>query len=140
MNKPENQAKRKLYLKQLGVTEAEYQTRRKASRIFRNYPSFGQVPKRLLWDPKRSAGAVRLYGIYHTKSDEKNLLNSPKSEVYQDEIARAMNVSARTVRRCQDELRDAGWIDVRQLGFGFPNAIYLNDRPRIKARRRKKKK
>lgn len=126
MKKSLSQQRREVYLKALGIaTEGEFMEWRRS----RRYPVVAihslpaQIPQPLLKEPKISSAAKVLFGIYSIIGRE------GKSQATQKDIALWLNRTERTVRRIQKELKDASWIHLKKVGFGFPDIVYLHDKP-----------
>ena len=130
MEKSSSQHRREVYLKALGlVSEQEFAEWRRTGRypviVKLGYPSPLVISPALARDARLSHLAVRLYLLLA------DLAINSSVQMYQDDIARLLNRSRATIRRVQNkELKATGWIDVRWIGFGFPNVIILNDKPR----------
>ncbi len=128
MEKSLSQQRREVYLKALGIaTEGEFMEWRRSGRcpiiVRLGYPAPIIIPPALVEDTRVSDFAFRLYAQLG-----KMAVNS-SIQMYQDEVARLLNRSRATVKRALSLLRNTGWIDVKRIGFGFPNVIILNEKP-----------
>ena len=128
MEKLPSQKRREAYFKALGiVTEKDFAEWQRTGVcpvvVIHSLPA--QIPQSLLKEPKISSTAKVLFGIYSIIGREGKLQTTQK------DIALWLNRTERTVRDLNKELKAAGWIHLKKVGFGFPDIVYLHDRPSI---------
>ena len=127
MKKSLSQQRREAILKELGIiTEAEFAEWQKSGR----YPTIARlrhstpfvISPLLARDKRLSALAIRLYLILSDLA-----VHSTVRE-YAEDIARLLKCSTRHMGRMQKELDGTDWIDVKVVGFGFPNVVIVNEK------------
>ncbi len=127
MKKLSNQKRRNAILKELGITTeaelAEWQRGRYPTIARLSHPTPFSVSPLLARDKRLKPLAVRYYLILADIA-----VHSSVRE-YAEDIAGLLKCSVRHLSRMQKELKDAGWIDVKQIGFGFPNVIIVHEKP-----------
>ncbi len=128
MEKSSSQKRREAYLKALGIaTEKDFAEWRKSGRypviVIHSLPA--QIHQPLLKDPNISSTAKVLFGIYSV------IGSGGKLQTTQKDIALWLNRTERTVRTLNKELKGAGWIHLKKIGFGFPDIVYLHDMTRF---------
>lgn len=98
---------------------------KQGSEIIQCFVNFAQISNEVLLDKNLSDSAVRLWGIYHKYSRRKNLNKDiPVTFVKQKTIASDLGWSERKVRKANRELREAGYIRIKNRGW-MSNLIFL---------------
>ena len=128
MGKSLSAQRREAYFKALGIaSEKEFAEWRRTGHypviVIHSLPA--QIHQPLLKDPNTSSTAKVLFGIYSV------IGSGGKLQTTQKDIALWLNRTPRTVRTLNKELKGAGWIHLKKVGFGFPDIVYLHDRPSI---------
>lgn len=126
------QAKNEQHQKEL-AKQSGRKSRRQETAIFYDGLYFAQTPQALIRNPNISHAAVRLYGIYHTYSQNKKLINQPSTFVSQERLASNMGASRVTIWKLTKILENEGWLIIKRRGLNMTNIIILHSR---KKRRR----
>ncbi len=95
-----------------------------------DYPHFAQIPQALIRDPNIPHAAIRLYGIYHSYTENKDLRNRPNPFVSQERVARNMGIGRDRVSYWTNFLKKEGWLTIRRRGLNKTNEIILHGRRR----------
>lgn len=128
MEKSLSQQRREVYLKALGIaTEGEFMEWRRSGRcpviVRLSYSAPLVISPLLARDMRLPHLAVRLHLVLA------DLAVNLSVREYEEDIARLLECSVRHLQRMQAKLKVTGWIDVKRIGFGFPNVIFLNEKP-----------
>lgn len=116
------------------MTKTKNSSKETRTAVFCDYPKFSQIPVALAKDRSVSDIAYRLYGVYHSYSQEKSLVQKPITFVSQKTLARDMNRAVETISRKTTELIKSGWIIVIHRGWRS-NYIFLNGKPKRRQRK-----
>lgn len=93
--------------------------------IDKNWPLFGQIPLKLLRDPKIRLQAKALFGILHTYTFHKQLMGNPELTISMATLCKDTGLTESNVRRWLYVLRNEGWIWIKRRGMTMTNKITL---------------
>jgi len=101
-------------------------------------PFYGQIPSKLIGDKKVCRGAKVYFSHCHSLRGEKDFRRSPSLVRYvsQKAAARTLGCNEKTISRYSKQLRERGWISVRNRGWQWNLVILHGKRKRREERRR----
>ena len=100
-----------------------------------SWPLFGQVPNKLLLDPKIKLQAKALFGILHTYTYPKQLIGNPETTISLAALSKDAGLTESNIRIWLKKLRESGWIEIKRRGKTMPNRITLYGRSKSEQRK-----
>lgn len=112
-----------LYLKDKDWWQGEENQNKGA--VFFDSVHFGMIPVELLRDPKIKPQAKAVYGLMHSYSQPKKLINKPQTFVSQQRLAEESGLSVDRIRYWQKVLEQKGWMKSLRRGLNKTNYYIL---------------
>ena len=100
-----------------------------------SWPLFGQIPLKLLRDPKIRLQAKALFGILHTYTYLKQLIGNPETTISLATLSKDAGLTESNIRIWLKQLRDSGWIEIKRRGMTMTNRITLYGRSKAEQRK-----
>jgi DNA-binding transcriptional regulator PaaX len=100
-----------------------------------SWPLFGQIPIKLLRDPKIKLQPKALFGILHIYTYPKQLIGNPETTISLVTLSKDAGLTESNIRRWLKQLRDSGWIEIKRRGKTMTNRITLYGRSKAEQRK-----
>ncbi len=100
-----------------------------------SWPLFGQIPLKLLRNPKIRLQAKALFGILHTYTYYKQLIGNPELTISLATLSKDAGLTESNIRIWLKQLRDSGWIEIKRRGKTMTNRITLYGRSKAEQRK-----